>query len=160
MKKGLYRIGIRHRHATTSVIVIVGEKEKIKVLKPRKIEISASRLELFCGQEHSLSAKVFDQNGNEMPLELEWKVQGGNLSNGTFTAGQAPGVYQIVVFEPKSKLSEVVKITIRQRPSEYKLKVNPYPLILAPGGQQKLSFKVYKGYQEVWSWPWEFKVTP
>lgn len=102
------------------------------------IHVEPGDAEVTPGDTVRFTALGSDQFGHPFAVTTTWTAGGGTIdSDGLYTAGQLPGVYQIVATEPATDLSGTVLITIAENtsrssadrdvpPSTFKLH-DPYP---------------------------------
>lgn len=81
---GNYILTVQYAHLSKNFQLRVLANKKITHL-----EISPAYALIKVNENLLLTAKAFDQYGNEMDFSPEWKVSGGNLSNGVFSSSSA-----------------------------------------------------------------------
>lgn len=77
-----------------------------------------------------------------------WRGQGGTMrSDGTYTAGSVPGIYEVVVSDPNTNIEAVTKIEIMQVLSQIIITPNT-PQVLQPGESIVLRIQGYTARNE------------
>jgi len=109
------------------------------------IDVTPSNVSLDPGGKQTFTAKGYDDQGNEIPIDPVWTATGGTISpQGLYTAGNRPGAFRIAVSVKGSSVRGYGSAWVVIRPLILtRIVVSPTSATLDPGGEQTFTAQGY-----------------
>ncbi len=126
--------GTYHIEVTTDRAARLGQKATVEiVVKAKEPELHCARVAIepsahsvYAGESVTFVAKAWDQKGDDYRgASWEWGGDGGSWSANVYTAGDAPGKYQIWVKDTVSGQSAKAWVTVQARASLHAIALAP-----------------------------------
>jgi len=99
----------RNKFADTSTVVVAGTS----LPGPVRLQISPISATVTVGANRAFAATEILTDSSVTSVNVAWSATGGSIdASGIYTAGQTPGVYQVVGSTGSSGLADTVSITV------------------------------------------------
>ncbi len=164
-QKGEFIAGEKEGEFQVTVASSLGEQAqaKVTITAPKvpsysitRLEVNPGEVNIFSTKETKFTVNAYDASGKIVDSpEVAWEASGGTIDQqGKFIAGEIPGDYQVIVKHIGSEIRSQAMIKI-QSDTLYHLVIKPAQAEVKPGGKIRFESRLYRGENEVWTWPWD-----
>ncbi len=80
------------------------------------LELSANRTTVFTGETIALTAMAFDEDGNELDVDIFFTSEGGTVSQEGYFASLSAGTY--IITAESQGVTDTVTVTVEERPDQ------------------------------------------
>ncbi len=134
-----YIDGVDGTYGTRVRLTVVVECAPVVV----RCSIVPDRIECGPGERLQVNAYGWDARGNQVSENCvwDWGCTGGSVGGGWYTAGDAPGTYQVWVTERNTRIRCTIEVVIRA--TVRLIHIAPRVVVLRPGQRVQFTFQAY-----------------